>query len=240
LRQHFDDGDLFAEFSGQELSDLATHRTRADDGHSLGAGSQFGMAEQVNGLPESRRGVQKIAENDQHAAARGTGEQLVEARAQIGPAFRLGAAEGFKESAITGKRRLIQSHLRDRLFEISRRNRLIYFKPTLQTLNLTIASVPVLLFLFGYSYAKRFTAFSHFWLGGALMAAPQFYSGDMGSLDEFTLNVSLFDLLDSFRNVLRKLPGDDDHPLARRPRVATRYRSQERRPRSEVVRKAHG
>ena len=51
----------------------------------------------------------------------------------------------FKESPITGKRRLIQSHLRDRLFEISRRNRLIYFKPTLQTLNLTIASVPVLL-----------------------------------------------------------------------------------------------
>ena len=53
--------------------------------------------------------------------------------------------EGFKESALTGKRRLIQSHLRDRLFEISRRNRLIYFKPTLQTLNLTVASVPILL-----------------------------------------------------------------------------------------------
>lgn len=51
----------------------------------------------------------------------------------------------FQESPVTGKRRLIQSHLRDRLFEISRRNRLIYFKPTLQTLNLTIASVPVLL-----------------------------------------------------------------------------------------------
>ena len=53
--------------------------------------------------------------------------------------------QGFKESGLIGKRRLIQSHLRDRLFEISRRNRLIYFKPTQQTLNLTIASVPVLL-----------------------------------------------------------------------------------------------
>ncbi|HEU0037643.1 MAG TPA: DUF4011 domain-containing protein, partial [Verrucomicrobiae bacterium] len=53
--------------------------------------------------------------------------------------------QGFKESGLTGKRRLIQSHLRDRLFEISRRNRLIYFKPTLQTLNLTVASVPLLL-----------------------------------------------------------------------------------------------
>jgi 4-hydroxybenzoate polyprenyltransferase len=35
-----------------------------------------------------------------------------------------------------------------------------------------LASVPVLAFLFGYSYAKRFTSLSHFWLGGALMLAP--------------------------------------------------------------------
>ena len=34
------------------------------------------------------------------------------------------------------------------------------------------ASVPVLVFLFGYSYAKRFTLLSHFWLGAALMLAP--------------------------------------------------------------------
>ena len=34
------------------------------------------------------------------------------------------------------------------------------------------ASVPVLLFLFGYSYAKRFTVLAHFWLGAALMLAP--------------------------------------------------------------------
>jgi 4-hydroxybenzoate polyprenyltransferase len=35
-----------------------------------------------------------------------------------------------------------------------------------------MASLPVLAFLFGYSYAKRFTALSHFWLGGALLLAP--------------------------------------------------------------------
>lgn len=35
-----------------------------------------------------------------------------------------------------------------------------------------ILSVPVLLFLCGYSYAKRFTSLAHFWLGLALMAAP--------------------------------------------------------------------
>ncbi len=34
------------------------------------------------------------------------------------------------------------------------------------------ASLPVLLFLFGYSYAKRFTLLSHLWLGIALALAP--------------------------------------------------------------------
>lgn len=33
-------------------------------------------------------------------------------------------------------------------------------------------SVPVLAYLFAYSYTKRFTSLSHFWLGGALMLAP--------------------------------------------------------------------
>src|SRR4029077_12449324 len=61
------------------------------------------------------------------------------------PGLNLNRIEGFKESNLHGKRRLIQAHLRDRVFEISRRNRLVHFKPTLQTLNLTVASVPVLL-----------------------------------------------------------------------------------------------
>ncbi len=34
------------------------------------------------------------------------------------------------------------------------------------------ASVPVLMFLFGYSFAKRFTVLAHFWLGAALAMAP--------------------------------------------------------------------
>jgi len=33
-------------------------------------------------------------------------------------------------------------------------------------------SPPVLAFLFGYSYTKRFTTLAHFWLGAALMLAP--------------------------------------------------------------------
>ncbi|NQT36659.1 MAG: 4-hydroxybenzoate octaprenyltransferase [Planctomycetes bacterium] len=35
-----------------------------------------------------------------------------------------------------------------------------------------LASVPVLLFLFAYSFTKRFTSLAHFWLGAALMLAP--------------------------------------------------------------------
>jgi 4-hydroxybenzoate polyprenyltransferase len=35
-----------------------------------------------------------------------------------------------------------------------------------------VLSVPVLLFLLGYSYTKRFTSLAHFWLGIALMLAP--------------------------------------------------------------------
>ncbi len=35
-----------------------------------------------------------------------------------------------------------------------------------------VLSVPVLLFLLGYSFTKRFTALAHFWLGTALMLAP--------------------------------------------------------------------
>jgi 4-hydroxybenzoate polyprenyltransferase len=33
-------------------------------------------------------------------------------------------------------------------------------------------AIPVLLFLLGYSYTKRFTSLAHFWLGAALMLAP--------------------------------------------------------------------
>lgn len=45
----------------------------------------------------------------------------------------------------------------------------LLFLPNRQPLYL---SVPVLLFLMGYSYAKRFTSFSHYWLSAALMLSP--------------------------------------------------------------------
>lgn len=52
---------------------------------------------------------------------------------------------GFVDAGTRDRRRLVQEHLRDRLFEISRRNRLIYFKPTQAAINLTVASVPLVI-----------------------------------------------------------------------------------------------
>lgn len=45
----------------------------------------------------------------------------------------------------------------------------LFFLPNILPL---VLALPVLLFLTGYSYAKRFTALAHFWLGVALMLAP--------------------------------------------------------------------
>lgn len=52
---------------------------------------------------------------------------------------------GFHAADLKGRRKLVLGRLRERLFEITRRNRLLYFKPSLQTLNMTFASVPILL-----------------------------------------------------------------------------------------------
>lgn len=47
-----------------------------------------------------------------------------------------------------------------------------------------LLSGPVLLWLLGYSYAKRFTSLAHFWLGSALMLAPMAaWVAIRGSLD---------------------------------------------------------
>ncbi len=43
------------------------------------------------------------------------------------------------------RRAAVLTHLRDRLFDLSRRNRLIHFRPTQASVNLTVASVPVVI-----------------------------------------------------------------------------------------------
>jgi superfamily I DNA and/or RNA helicase/predicted DNA-binding WGR domain protein len=52
---------------------------------------------------------------------------------------------GLETETKGGRRRIIQTHLRDRLFDVSRRNRLLYFKSSQSTLNLTTSSVPLVL-----------------------------------------------------------------------------------------------
>ena len=117
-----------------DLATFVNHRTNL-----------FGVTPRLN--PVLARVIGQMTELNRHRRVPELGQvisRLVHYRDQA-PELDFDRIEGFKESGSSGKRQLIQSHLRDRLFEISRRNRLIYFKPSLQMLNLTVASVPILL-----------------------------------------------------------------------------------------------
>ncbi|HSD37441.1 MAG TPA: AAA domain-containing protein [Rhodocyclaceae bacterium] len=48
-------------------------------------------------------------------------------------------------SGAAPRRTAVLSHLRDRLFDLSRRNRLLYYRPNAAAVNLTVASVPLML-----------------------------------------------------------------------------------------------
>lgn len=48
-------------------------------------------------------------------------------------------------NGLVSRRKAVLMHLRDRLFDLSRRNRLLYFRPTAGTVNLTVSSVPLML-----------------------------------------------------------------------------------------------
>ena len=57
--------------------------------------------------------------------------------------FDLARTEQFPGRTKRDKQTVVLSKLRERLFEISRRNRLLHFRPTMQSVNLTHASVPL-------------------------------------------------------------------------------------------------
>ncbi len=57
--------------------------------------------------------------------------------------FDLASIAGFRQQDANSKQTVVLSKLRERLFEISRRNRLLHFRPTMQTASLTQASVPL-------------------------------------------------------------------------------------------------
>jgi predicted DNA-binding WGR domain protein len=112
---------------------------------SFNRSNLFGVNRRLNPVVASV--IVQMTELNRHKRAPDLAQMIsrLENYREQAPDLNLNRIEGLKESNLHGKRRLIQAHLRDRLFEISRRNRLIYFKPTLQTLNLTVASVPLVL-----------------------------------------------------------------------------------------------
>jgi predicted DNA-binding WGR domain protein len=127
---------------GLDLTDPADLETFANGRHNL-----FTLQERLN--PVLASVILQMTELNRHKRAQDLGalihrlENYREQPLDFDTTFT--QVKGFKESTTLGKRKLVQSHLRDRLFEISRRNRLIYFKPNQQTMNLTVASVPLLL-----------------------------------------------------------------------------------------------
>lgn len=57
--------------------------------------------------------------------------------------FDLARISGLEKKDNRSKQHVVLSKLKERLFEISRRNRLLHFRPTMQTVNLTHSSVPL-------------------------------------------------------------------------------------------------
>ncbi len=98
--------------------------------------------------PVIAKAIVRMTELDRRSRAqdlRGLAERLrryreVDGRADEALDFR--KLEGFTQADRSTRRKIIQAHLQSRLFDVTRRNRLIYFRPTLSTLDLTESSVP--------------------------------------------------------------------------------------------------
>lgn len=59
--------------------------------------------------------------------------------------FDVNEINGYRTASPEQQRRLLHTTLRDRLFDTSRRNKLLWFRPSAQTVDLTVGSVPQLL-----------------------------------------------------------------------------------------------
>ena len=98
--------------------------------------------------PVIARLIRQMTELDRRRRAQdllGLARQLEDYReVEVDVEFNVDQIEGFKQRDRSGKRRAVLAHLEERLFEISRRNPLLHFRPRTNTLNLTLASVPLL------------------------------------------------------------------------------------------------
>jgi predicted DNA-binding WGR domain protein len=82
-------------------------------------------------------------------------QQLENYREQS-PDLAIAQLPGFANAKLADRRSLVKTHLRDRLFELSRRNRLLYFKPSQANVNLTVASVPLVINVHSVKLEKLF------------------------------------------------------------------------------------
>ncbi|MBN1609864.1 MAG: DUF4011 domain-containing protein, partial [Polyangiaceae bacterium] len=126
---------------GLDLSDLGHLEAFVGRRRNL-----FALMPQLN--PVVAKNILRMTELDRHRRAQDLGaiiRSLESYREQdVGLDLDLSRIPGFHESDAKDRRHVVIARLRERLFELSRRNRLLYYKPTLQSLNLTFASVPVL------------------------------------------------------------------------------------------------
>ena len=74
-------------------------------------------------------------------------------------------------SGLPGRRQAVLTHLRDRLFDLSRRNRLLHFRPTQGSVNLTEASVPIVVRLESIR-AEQLCTWDHGFAGDVLGGKP--------------------------------------------------------------------
>jgi predicted DNA-binding WGR domain protein len=106
----------------------------------------FALTPHLN--PVLARNIVRMTELDRHKRAQDLGavirslENYREQDTEL--ELDLTRIPGFHDTDVKSRRKAVLSRLRERLFEISRRNRLLYYKASLQNLNLTFASVPIL------------------------------------------------------------------------------------------------
>lgn len=97
--------------------------------------------------PVLARAIVKMTEVDRHRRAQDLSALLstLENYRDQGVDFEIDLArvDGLKEKDTKTKQTVVLGRLRERLFDLTRRNRLLHFKATMQSVNLTQASVPL-------------------------------------------------------------------------------------------------
>jgi hypothetical protein len=127
---------------------------------ALSAGLDFALADDINALAQSRKNLFAIApglhpvvaavatrmiETDRTLRAQDLHSLVERLETYRDQPLDFDLREVLAKRAEGDVRRSVLATLRDRLFDLSRRNRLIWFRPSAQSLNLTEASVPLLL-----------------------------------------------------------------------------------------------